>query len=138
MISDAIERNRLQMVPNAIAVLRGTLAKYQGNTTCCSRGDSWASSCDAMVLGGLMKRMASVGLLPPPEPPYKDLSFAGLAKQVRDMELPTLCEVWPRRGHYGFSPSSCNIKTIVDASISSLEDQLCGLDLGDFRKGRVP
>jgi hypothetical protein len=130
-----IEGSRLKAVPNAIAVLQETLAKYQGNTSSCPRRDSLAFSCDAMVLGGLIKRMASIGLLPPPELPYKGLSFAGLAGQIRDMELPTLCDV-RSRNHYGLP--SCGIKPTIDASITSLEDHLCGLDLKDFRRGQRP
>lgn len=79
-----------------------------------------------MLLGALTKRMRSIGLLTRPEPPFPGFSFDGLAHRIRAFRFPSVHE------YYYSRPSGCGITSMINATLSSLENRLCGLNLSDF------
>lgn len=82
-----------------------------------------------MLLGALTKGMRSIGLLTRPEPAFPGFSFDGLAHNIRAFRFPLVHNY--KRSHYSRS-SDCRITSMINATLSSLEDSLCGLDLSDF------
>ena len=146
-IVDAIENKRQGVIASAISTLTGLITDYQKSTPRCSRSGDSAFRCDAMVLGALIKSSISIGLWPPPAPPFTDISFCALSGKIRQMKVPTLCDTTGQTqerygsrnisGHYRYeSPACigpCGIEESIEASLGSLEDQLCGLDISTFK-----
>ena len=149
-IVDAIENKRQGVIASAISMLTGHITNYQNSTPRCARsggsGDN-AFKCDAMVLGALIKGSISIGLWPPPAPPFTDISFCALSGKIRQMKVPTLCDTigqikkrYGSRGSYDYYRDGlpadigpCGIEESIEASLGSLEDQLCGLDISTFK-----
>jgi hypothetical protein len=144
----------------AISILTGLITNYQNSTPRCPRSGDSAFKCDAMVLGALIKSSVSIGLWPPPAPPFTGISFCTLSGQIRQMKVPTLCntigqterwygskDYYGSRDDYGSGDDydyydrdelpahigPCGIKESIEASLRSLEDQLCGLDISTFK-----
>jgi hypothetical protein len=92
-----------------------------------------------MVLGALIKGSMSIGLWPSPAVPFIGVSFCHLSKQIREMRIPTMCELTGRVKRNSLVPISmrtmecCGIRKSIEASLRSLEDQLCGLEFSNFR-----
>lgn len=93
----------------------------------CNNGKQF--SCDAIVLGSLLKGSAAIGIWPRPEVPYRGITFKGLASQVREMKVLDSCN--QRDGYYS-SGNRHRVKDAIEASIGSLEDHFCGLKLGSL------
>ena len=135
------------MIASAISTLTGLITDYQKSTPRCPRSGDSAFRCDAMVLGALIKSSISIGLWPPPAPPFTGISFCALTKQIRQMKVPTLCDTtgqtderygsrnnYDRYGYKSFAHIGlCGIKESIEASLRSLEDQLCEPDISTFK-----
>jgi len=136
------------VIASAISMLTSLIINYQNSTPRCPRSGDSAFKCDAMVLGALIKSSISIGLWPPPAPPFTGISFCALRRQIRQMKVPTLCDTigqtegrYGSRGDYVYyggdgSPARigpCGIKESIEASLRSFEDQLCGLDISTFK-----
>lgn len=135
-ITGAIDESREGALSEVIHLLQSLLKGYQTSSHCRSGGDQ-GFNCDSMVLGALMKRLQSIDLLPPPDPPYKGLSFRGLVQQLRDSSFPTFCDELDR--HDGYSVSyrqskggSCGFKKKLEDHMKTLEDSLSGVDLSNL------
>ncbi|OCK89655.1 uncharacterized protein K441DRAFT_734709 [Cenococcum geophilum 1.58] len=144
-VLDAIENKRQGVIASAISMLTDLITNYQNSTPRCPRSGDNAFKCDAMVLGALIKSSISIGLWPPPAPPFTGISFCALSGQIHQMKVPTLCDTigqtegwYGSRGDYpyydrGELPAHIGIKESIEASFRSLEDQLCGLDISTFK-----
>ena len=127
------------MIASAISTLTGLITDYQKSKPRCLRSRDSAFQCDAMVLGALIKSSVSIGLWPPPAPPFTGISFCTLSGQIRQMKVPTLCDTTGQtQERYGSRYiydhiGLCGIKESIKASLRSLEDQLCGLDISTFK-----
>jgi hypothetical protein len=89
-----------------------------------------------MVLGVLIKNTVSIGLWPPPAPPFTGVSFCHLSKQILEMRVLSLCDRIGqiKRKYVGIDVADCGaVKESIEASIRILENQLCGLDLSTFK-----
>ena len=123
-----IQRKRLYSIDRAIQVIYDLIAKYSGPEIICCNDDRFA--CDAILLGSLLKSSAAIGILPRPKNPYPGMTFKTLAEQIREMKVLDQCR-YAQRGYY--TSSSCHkINDSIEASIRSLEDVMCGLNLKSF------
>ncbi|KAI9792537.1 MAG: hypothetical protein M1816_002057 [Peltula sp. TS41687] len=137
---NAINKGRENSLAGIIDTFKGLIEKYQGSedTVCSHEDKDQAFRCDAMTLGMLTKRAKSIGIWPPPNPPYDGLSFIKLEDQIREMELDTLCEqAYNQRDLYNYRLRSrvptCGIKKVsVDPCIIDLELKHHGLNLRDL------
>ena len=102
------------------------IAKYLTSGFLCHEDSPF--SCDANVLGSLLKSSAIIGIWPRPEIPYPGITFTSLATQVRNMEVLDECN----GGRYHRSRNEHGVKDTINASIRSLEDQFSGLKLDLF------
>ncbi len=105
-----------------------------------------------MILGALIKSSKSIGIWPPPDSPYDNMSFEELVSGIRQMKIPTFCdEKAPkhRASMYTYDsdsdpngdgtkdPVCAGVKETVEASMTSLEDDLRGLDLESFQRQSI-
>lgn len=110
-------------------MLTDLIGDYQNSAPRCLRKDGRAFHCDAMVLGALIKSSMSIGLWPPPAPPFTGVSFCHLSGQIQQMNVPTLCEIKLADIRNRCLP----FRESIEAPLKSLEDQLCGLDFSAFK-----
>ncbi|KAH7363900.1 hypothetical protein BKA65DRAFT_446423 [Rhexocercosporidium sp. MPI-PUGE-AT-0058] len=123
-----IQKDRIDLIESMIAVIHDLITKYSGRDILCKQGNAF--SCDANLLGSLMKASAIIGIWPRPEDPYPGISAKMLASQIREMDVLDDC-IRIGRGHYR-SGSNHGIRALIEASIDSLEVRVPGLPLKSF------
>lgn len=134
-----IQQKRLYGIESAIRVVYDLIAKYSSPKINCSNDDN-PFLCDAVLLGSLIKSSAEIGISPRPKNPFPGMTFKGLAEQIRGMKVLDDCD-YIRKGddshRYYESHESHGIKYSIKASIRSLEDELCGVNLESFLPQRT-
>jgi hypothetical protein len=110
-----------------IAVIYDLITKYSGPDILCDNGNKF--SCDANLLGSLLKASAIIGIWPRPENPYPGINSKTLGDQIRGMQVLDNCEIG---GRYYDSGCSHGIKDLIQVSMRSLEDRILGLHLTSF------
>jgi hypothetical protein len=123
-----IQENRIDAIESMIAVIHDLITKYSGPNILCENGNEF--SCDANLLGSLLKASAIIGIWPRPEDPYPGINSKTLADQIRGMRVLDNCER-SGRGYYS-SGGRHGIKDSIEASMRSLEDRMLGLHLMSF------
>jgi hypothetical protein len=94
-----------------------------------------AESCDAMLLGSLLKSSSKAGIWPPPETPYSDVDFKSLVETFRNIKVTALCDSISRVYIDRRYPVAAHgFKQLVEEKVESLKERLCGLDLEEFQK----
>jgi len=111
-----------------IAVIHDLITKYSGPDILCNNNQDF--SCDAKLLGSLLKASAIIGIWPRPEHPYPGIKSKTLAVQIRGIQVLDDCNM-SSRGYYS-SSFSHGIKNSIEASMRSLEDHILGLHLTSF------
>jgi hypothetical protein len=123
-----IQENRKDAIESMITVIHDLITKYSAPNILCDHRNEF--SCDASVLGSLLKESATIGIWPRPEVPYPGINSKTLADQIRRMRVLDNCET-SGRGYYS-SGGSHGIKVLIEASLKSLEDRIPGLQLTSF------
>jgi hypothetical protein len=85
-----------------------------------------AFKCDATVLGSIIKNAARLGLWPQPDEPF-DEPFTDLVAAMRQIKIVTSCSQAEIQ-----SKSEHGVEGVIEASLLSIEEGLCGLDIDDF------
>ncbi|KAH0555722.1 hypothetical protein GP486_006333 [Trichoglossum hirsutum] len=113
---DTIHGKRKEAISGIIDMLQGLVERYKETTTIrCGNG---SQDCDAMVLGSLIRGMKTVGLRPPPEPPYEGLSTVGLVNKLARLPFPSHCASYDGSGFsYGYGRSCSGMKDLVNREI---------------------
>lgn len=94
--------------------------------------------CDAALLGSLLKSSTAIGISPRPKNPYPGMTFKRLGEQIREMQVLDDCRylIPSKRGAF-YASRSHRIKDWIEASLSSLADQLDGLRLESFLPQKI-
>lgn len=130
-----IKSRRADALTEIYALIEQTITRYQSPKVLCGRSDHLAASCDAMVLGSLLKESSKAGIWPPPVPPYAGVDFDSLIHLVQTLEVTAVCDEvsrvlingsWPDPGH--------GLQALFEEKIEVLEERLSGLSLDDFVK----
>jgi hypothetical protein len=117
-------------------LIEHTLKKYQKADVLCPRtdDDELALSCDAILLGALLKSAATKKIYPVPEAPYGKMSFNKLAKKIKSLHVEALCDKidqWEDDIEHG---PGHGLLSDIQHKIASLEDRLSGLDIDTFKE----
>ncbi|KAG4431287.1 hypothetical protein IFR05_013231 [Cadophora sp. M221] len=107
-------------IPASIILIHNLITKYSGPKILCDKGHGF--SCDAKLLGSLLKASAMIGIWPRPEDPYPGINSKTLASQIRGMQVMDDCSRY----------YSHEIKVLIEASMESLEDDIPVLRLDSF------
>jgi hypothetical protein len=129
-VPGTIQERRIDAIESMIAVIHDLITKYSGPNILCDNGQEF--SCDANLLGSLLKASAIIEIWPRPEDPYPGIKSKTLADQIRGMRVLDDCEMRNRGGGYYGSTHSHGIKDSIEASMRSLEDRILGLHLMSF------
>lgn len=86
-------------------------------------------SCDAMLLGSLIKSASAAGFWPPPSAPYIGHSFQSVASAIETLSLVSLCDD-------GYHPDGHGVKANLRHEIVKWRARLQGLRLLDFKEKR--
>jgi hypothetical protein len=85
-----------------------------------------------MILGSLVRGSDAIGLWPIPTEPFASLIFCEILEQIRTIQIFDLCDIDGNR--YRKSHAAHGVRDHFVASMNSLEDKLCGLDIWDFKE----
>ena len=110
-----------------------------GQTICDgSLDDELRYACDSMVLGSLMNSSRKIGVWPKPEAPFNGTKFKDLARAIRTIRILDVCnKSSSRRWNSHGPPSNCHgLEDTIEASMTSIEAGLDGLELFDYAKKR--
>ena len=125
-----IQEKRINAIESMIAVIHDLITKYSGPNILCDNGQEF--SCDANLLGSLLKASAIIGIWPRPEDPYPGIKSKTLADQIRGMRVLDDCEMSRRERGYYVSTRNHGIKDSIEASMRPLEERILGLHLVSF------
>lgn len=88
MSVEEIEKTRTRAIDICFWGVQFYIDQYLKGSANCKAHDH---SCDAMVLGSLLKELAAAGLYPIPASPYRGIAFSTLSKSLKSMKLVSLC-----------------------------------------------
>ena len=98
------------------------------NTQCCDKCTTWN-------LGKIFRQIHSLKLYPFPEKPYTGVSFADLRKKLDEFKVSDCHATFhPRR----VSRNTCEIIPYTQWIISTLDDDITGLDLETYKTLAAP
>lgn len=126
----AIQTSRIDGIESMLKVVHDLITKYSGPKILCRNNNGL--TCDAMLLGSLLKGAAVTRIWPPPKHPYPGITIKMLADQIRGIDVLDDSRHHGRGGGYYTSGNGHGIKDSMEASIRSLEDRMCGLELKSF------
>ncbi|KAL2071709.1 hypothetical protein VTL71DRAFT_12944 [Oculimacula yallundae] len=122
-IIDAINVNRKVAIQKVLGIVRDIIQRYSGPTNQCKKG---GFKCDATVLGSFIKYASMSGLWPAPDDAFGE-PLTSFTEILRDIDVVTSCtetEGQPKVEH--------GVDSFIEASLLTIEDSLCGLDIADF------
>ncbi|KAH8807980.1 hypothetical protein F5884DRAFT_350361 [Xylogone sp. PMI_703] len=140
-ILEAINKSRKRAISNIFLTLETLISDYRERAICQCPHDL-KLECDAMVVGSLLMETTRIGIWPLKSSSNTKLSFSHLCDQIKSMKIPTLCNVGQKNGNYyrwytrpihGGSENCCDAKGVIKTRLASLEEQLCGLDIDNFK-----
>jgi hypothetical protein len=108
LVPDKIEAERQKAISAAIAVVTNAIEKYQSPGFVCVAPDRSGAkfenetrmSCDAMVLGTLIKNAVEIEIWPPPLAPFVNYSWVSVTDTIRSMNVVSGCDsVWAGRSY---------------------------------------
>ncbi|TGO88743.1 hypothetical protein BPOR_0144g00130 [Botrytis porri] len=135
-VINKIDERRKNAVSQLIDVLKDTISRYQGQTLICPNHSlpvldiiSHRETCDATVLGSLIKSVTKKKLFPLPEAPFKDpLRYHVVKSSIASLEPQTACNVLVQDESLHH-----NVMGIIGQSIESIDDNISGLSLADCK-----
>ena len=129
---ETLKSHREKAIESAVNVMHDLIRKYfdSDKLLCPHHNENQRFSCDALVLGALLKGCISIRIWPKPTAPYPGLIFKNLVSQIRGLKLPDMCTgVTGRR----ILTYVCHgNRAFIEKSMEALENGMCGLDLEDF------
>ncbi|KFY53145.1 hypothetical protein V496_07855 [Pseudogymnoascus sp. VKM F-4515 (FW-2607)] len=130
-IINEIQEHRIEAIGCIITIVHNHIDNYFSSNICASGDKDKQFSCDAIVLGSLLKSSSDIGIWPRPEVPYCGMTFKSLASQVEEMRV--IHHQCSQDNPFALYNSCKNrgVKEAMKASVNSLERRLCGLNL-DF------
>ena len=77
----------------------------------------------------LLESSTTLGLWPPPDAPYHDLSFLNVARQIDLIQIVSFCS---KMGYTNQSSTSHGVKAEIVSAVAKVRTRLNGLNLRDF------
>ena len=116
-------------------LIEQTVKRYQKSAVLCLRTDDkeLALSCDAILLGSLLKSSVTRKIYPVPAAPYERMSFNKLSKRMKILRVEALCDKinqWDTDEDRG---PGHGLQRAIQQKIASIEERLCGLDIDAFK-----
>ncbi|KAF7854468.1 uncharacterized protein EAF02_011643 [Botrytis sinoallii] len=134
---DKIDESRENAVSQLIKVLKDTISRYQGHILMCPSHSlrhvldiiSHRETCDATVLGSLIKGATEKGLFPFPEVPFNNsLPFSVVRGDIESLEPRTACNVVVQDESLDH-----DVLKMIHQSIEPIDENTSGLSLKDCK-----
>ncbi|TGO72883.1 hypothetical protein BELL_0410g00060 [Botrytis elliptica] len=132
---DKIDESRENAVSQLIEVLKDTISRYHGQTLMCPSHSlrrvldiiSHRETCDATVLGSLIKGATEKGLFPFPEVPFNNpLPFLLVKDSIESLEPRTACNVVVQDESLHH-----DVLERIQQSTEFIDEKISGLSLAD-------
>ena len=102
-----------------------------------------AKTCDALVLGTLLRGASQAGLWPVPSPPYTKASFNNVATAINGLAIESLCDsesrqAYPSSGMFRPSSSAHGMKDYFAAKTAQIStEHVNGLTIRTYKRDRL-
>ncbi|TVY86226.1 hypothetical protein LAWI1_G007987, partial [Lachnellula willkommii] len=132
----AMKNGRRIAIDTAISAIDQLITKYMdGKVNCTHDGESLRYSCDAMVLGSLMKGARTIGIWPKPTAPFPGKILRKLLEEIRSIKVLDVCSQQVDASGIRYPASNCHgIEDSIKATMKIIEDGLDDLELDDYKK----
>ncbi|KAG0644445.1 hypothetical protein HOY80DRAFT_878522 [Tuber brumale] len=118
-VVELISAYRISTIKSLISVTEQFRSLYQGPSVKCKthkpvfvfgspNSNTQALTCDAVILGSLIRHEAAIGIFPTPSPPYKGISAESLALSMKKLH----CLVDTAMGHGGCTITGQVVKMV--------------------------
>ena len=133
-----MKNGRQIAIDTAISAIDQLITKYMdGKVNCTHDGESLQYSCDAMVLGSLMKGARTIGIWPKPAAPYSGKRLGKLLEEIRSIKVLDVCSQQVDASGIRYPASNCHgLEDSIRATMKIIEDGLDDLELDDYKKNR--
>jgi hypothetical protein len=130
IILDGLKELRNSKIKAILDVVYDLITKFtaEGENQCDGFGEN-AFTCDAMMLGSLLKGCAQIGIWPELKAPYTGQTFKDLKANIQKFKLIDL-------GNYNKYHVGHDYSDVIQASLESVEDEYGGLDLWEVKQRR--
>ena len=91
------------------------------------------STYDALVLGTLIRGASTIGIWPPPSSPYTNLSWRDTLRNIRGINVTTLCEEGVNNNHWNTHCAAHGVKASIVTELEGFDDGMEGLELAKFQ-----
>lgn len=129
--TEEIARRRETAIRRSYEVLERNIDMLQSGSPRCTstRHEPHRFTCDAVLLGSLLESSSKLGVWPPPEAPYLDVTFKNLMVDINQINLVSFCT---KMGYTNQSSNSHGMKTEISSCLGKIRNRLSGLNLKDF------
>jgi len=132
-VLEEISRRREAAIRRSFEVLSRNIDMLQSGSPRCTstRHEPHRFTCDAVLLGSLLESSSKLGVWPPPEAPYYEITFKNLVIDINSINLMSFCT---QMGFANRSSSSHGMKTEINSALGKVRNRLCGLNMKDFER----
>ena len=102
-----------------------------------------AKTCDALMLGTLLRSASQAGLWPVPLPPYTKTSFDNMATAINGLAIESLCDsesrqAYPSNGIFRPSSNAHGMKDYFAAKTAQVStENVKGLAIRTYKRDRL-
>ncbi|KUJ15817.1 uncharacterized protein LY89DRAFT_96981 [Mollisia scopiformis] len=130
-VLEEISRRRETAIRRSYEVLDRNIDMLQSGSPRCTstRHEPHRFTCDAVLLGSLLESSSKLGIWPPPEAPYFEVTFKNLMADINQINLTSFCT---KMGYTNQSSNSHGMKTEINAALGKVRNRLSGLNMRDF------
>jgi hypothetical protein len=128
---DTILERRERAIRNSFDILQRYNDMLQtGDIRCTSkRPESHRYTCNNVLMSSLLESSTTLGLWPPPDAPYDELTFKNVAHKINQLQIVSFCS---HMGYTNQSSTSHGVKAEIGSALEKVKMRLSGLNLRDF------
>lgn len=122
---------RNKAIRNSFDIISRSIDVLQVSTPRCtsSRHEPHRYTCNNVLLGSLLESSTKLGLWPPPDPPYTDLTFKFVVHEIMQIKVVSFCS---KLGYTNQPSGSHGLKAEIGSDLAKVKTRFSGLNLKDF------
>jgi hypothetical protein len=93
------------------------------------RPESHRYTCNNVLMSSLLESSTTLGLWPPPDSPYYELTFKSVAHSINQIQIVSFCS---HMGYTNQSSTSHGVKAEIGSALEKVKTRLSGLNLREF------
>ena len=131
---DDINSHRQKVIAALYGIVGEQVTSYMGPGVHCTRADNKGKTCDALVLGTLLKSATTASFWPAPSPPYTKVSFHSLYAALHRLQVESLCDSEAAYSVFGSSAPGHGMRRLFETkSTQFVLVHLSGLSIHKYK-----